>query len=341
MTEKQLDVFFDEATARLQATSLSSLDSSSITPNDIRGLILKTQTETPGYVELQESIRGRAKTASADRMDQAARETYARLLLEATCKRILVVAPKELDDSALEEFFAICTAAVRTEAVQEHLRRGTPLFGTVSSGKFPQDRMVQIQKLSLESLGLDGEKATELIRERFLLGEPSDDPLSLSFDAMAKNLRNVLQEVTERIMSDESNDGTTRVVSVQHSEKIIDAETGEELLVDVTAESAPTTERIHAQSIGTSASLLAQTSQLQKQMRDQLLAMGEVERNDLLEQADRTANEVLNEVSAIENINERVRYLASLDPGKQRLMALKKVWEAIEKAPASALPNNE
>lgn len=340
MNEKQLEDFFDKATVRIKAASLPG---SSITSEDIRALILRAQTETPGYEGLRESIRGQTQTASADRMDQAARETYARLMIEATCKKVLTVTPRELDDSALQEFFALCKVAVKTDNVQKHLRHGTPLYGVASSGKFPQDRIVQVQKWCLESLGLDSEEAADLLRERFLVGDTSGDPLELSFDEMVKEVRGVLHDVSDRIIAEDSNDGTTRVVSVKHSERIIDAETGEEVTVNLGVEPAPTTEQIHAESNDHSSALLAKTSQLQRQMREDLLAMSEGERNDLLDRANRTADEVLNEVMAIESIHDRVRYLASIDPGRQKLMALKKVWEAIEAIPppASELQSNE
>jgi hypothetical protein len=259
------------------------------TPDAIRTLIWQTQTETPRYQEnrvaLQElmsrTTNNAAVAAAAERLDQTARETYARLILTATCRGQLKNVPLSrppppdqqqqrgdavgdtsaalaviiMDDTSLLEFFAMCRAAVQIAAVRDHLRDGTPLFGVVVDssslvvGQFPHERLVQVQKHFLTALGIvDTDAAMEYIRQRFFVmdtavvvvdnGNDNDDnddnddagdPLTGPFRAMVKDLREALQDLLPPPPAN-NDDGTTRIVSVHHCEKLIDAETGREIM---------------------------------------------------------------------------------------------------------------
>jgi hypothetical protein len=269
--EQQL--FFGRAIDRLNGMTLlpssSSSTSLTMTPDDIRRLIVQTQLDTPGYEQVQESLRqrsGRNKTPASDRLDQTARVTYARLILEASCRNVLSVPPRRgsvddaeviMDEACLLEFFALCRAAVQIATVQDHLRDGTPLFGVVVTDDerslLPHERWMRLQTHYLRALGIvDVEAATEYMRRRFIMDDggqaillfddqvSENDPLMGPFRAMVHDLRAALQEAESTTTASRSgggagvwnndDDGTTRIISVHHCEKLIDAATGREII---------------------------------------------------------------------------------------------------------------
>jgi hypothetical protein len=321
-----LEEFLGAAIGRLNALTLSQCAASvadtagdddnvvvvvTTTLDAIRMLMWQTQTETPGYQENRAALQAltsktttttttttttnsnaAAVVAAAERLDQTARETYARLILEATCRGQLKknVPPRPpapdqrrdavgdtspavivMDDTSWLEFFAMCRAAVQIAAVRDHLRDGTPLFGggngvdnSSSSSlavvcKFPHERLVQVQKHFLTALGIvDTDAAMEYIRQRFFVmdtavvavvdnvndhgndhdNDDADDPLTGPFRAMVKDLREALQDLLLPLSPANNDDGTTRIVSVHHCEKLIDAETGREIMTFPTATTA-------------------------------------------------------------------------------------------------------
>jgi hypothetical protein len=273
--EQQL-FFFGRAIDRLNGMTLlpssSSSTSLTMTPDDIRRLIVQTQLDTPGYEQVQESLRqrsGRNKTPASDRLDQTARVTYARLILEASCRNVVSVPPRQrgsvddaeviMDEACLLEFFALCRAAVQIATVQDHLRDGTPLFGVVVTDddgerSLPHERWMRLQTHYLRALGIvDVEMAMEYMRRRFIIMDDSrgnnailvdpaeNDPLTGPFRAMVHDLRAALQEAESTttasrsggagvLWNNDNDDGTTRIISVHHCEKLIDAATGREIM---------------------------------------------------------------------------------------------------------------
>jgi hypothetical protein len=111
--------------------------------------------------------------------------------------------------------------------------------------------LVQVQKHFLTALGIvDTDAAMEYIRQRFFVldntadviddndnddyNDNTGDPLTGPFRAMVKDLRETLQDLLPT-NSNTNDDGTTRIVSVHHCEKLIDAETGREIMTFPTA----------------------------------------------------------------------------------------------------------
>ena len=152
-----------------------------------------------------------------------------------------------------------------------------------------------------------------------------------------------------------SDDGVTKVVAVHYSEKLIDAETGEELLIItnnnhdgasprvetmVDAEREPQQSSMENPTAATSTAtsdthrqhqlrLAQQASELQQEILGELLNLSDEERKAKLALA-REASETLHQqLFTLPPGPERVAFLTSVDPTTQRLLAMYKLWEGV------------
>ena len=334
-------------------------------------------------------------------LNEAARLAFARLVLYSECLWELKEEPVrraresrfqnsgELSDDDAQTFCGLCRAVVQLPNVQQHLRhQEVAIFADLpQSGDqltvFPQKRLEYIQRLFMKAIGYDPDFATRVIQTKFFRDTNNTDGdnknnLDSIFRATLTSMEVALSEATAGSTFDThyaepsstiwigdntacTDDGVTKVVAVQYSEKLIDAETGEELLTttcttgsslnegasprietmvdaerepqqssvdDPTEAPATTTDRHRQQQVR----LAQQASALQQEILGELLNLCDEEREVKLALA-REASETLQQrLLELPPGSERVALLTSVDPTTQRLLAMYKVWEGMHAA---------
>ena len=118
------------------------------------------------------------------------------------------------------------------------MTQGCILFPDIDtpSSIFPEKRLEHIQRWFLRALGRDPDYGTKEIKRRFLASlngkscNDKDSRLQQAFLSWTATMQTVLAEANASRSHDKlvSDDGMTRVVSVQYSEKLIDSMTGED-----------------------------------------------------------------------------------------------------------------
>lgn len=322
--------------------------------------------------------------AEMERMNEAARLAFARLVLyseylwldEGNKDRDLK-SSGELQDDDVRTFCGLCQASIKLPAVEAHLRTGDPIFTDLPSSSgdsetiLPQKRLEYIQRLFLKALGYEPNFATQEIKQKFYHEnnqycapadhEDGNNNLQTTFRATVKAMESALVEATAGSTHDtffsgqsasDAGDGVTKVVAVEYSEKLIDKETGEELLT-LTEDASPHAETmagdegergLSSQSASTAAAagqtaeveqasaqeqqfrLAQQASALQQEILGELLSLRDEEREAKLTLAQEATDSVLQKAMERPPGPERVAVLTSIDPATQRLMAMHKLW---------------
>jgi len=375
--DQVLSDFFQQATETLEQTI--SLESPAHSLAEIRERLLSEQTASLQSVvdqyddltldEVQAALRRCSPNENQgsvlvqmERMNEAARLAFARLVLYSEClwneetdTRDLK-ASGELQDDDVRTFCGLCQAVIKLPFVETHLRSGRePLFAELpASGDtktiLPQKRLECIQRMFLKAIGYEPDFATRAIKEKFYHdnNDSIDASLQSTFTATIVAMEAALVQAAASSMHDtffsdkEETDGVTKVVAVQYSEKLIDETTGEELLT-LSEDASPQVETM-ADSKGDRESsdeakaqaerreqlrLAQQASVLQQQILGELLTMRDEEREAKLEQAREATRTVLQKAMQFPPGPERVAVLTSVDPATQRLMAMHKLWDTM------------
>jgi hypothetical protein len=150
-------------------------------------------------------------------------------------------------------------------------------------------------------------------------------------------------------LSDHDQGGFTRVVSVSHSEKVIDPATGAELSKveqdqawPSTMHLPPSSERMELQHRHSAIDpsnvvdhqdrrnvIAQQTSEIHQEILGELLTMRDEDREVKLEKARELEGDMLRHVSRLENPADRVSYLRGLDETTHRLLLMGKIWASM------------
>jgi hypothetical protein len=236
-------------------------------------------------------------------------------------------------------------AAVRLPEIQTYLRTGhSPYGGPDGVGNSAEDRLKFVQTLIWRALGLDPANAADE-----LLGMLTSGKGNLRFDDEAKAAETLTKytsvmtvAATNASMSSivdggESDgrygnyDGTTRVVDVSYSEKIITLPTNGEGEIITTPESmaAPASETIdeHEHSREKRALEVArETSALQERLWSDFESLPQHEREKKLEAARNAHLEFMEKMASTPPGRERVLLMQGMDAETQGLLVIYKLW---------------
>jgi len=313
------------------------------------------------------------RVAEMERMNEAARLAFARLVLyseylwlEHGDNNRDLKTSGELQDDDVRTFCGLCQAVIKLPLVETHLRTGDPIFPDLPSASgdtetmFPQKRLEYVQRLFLKALGYEPDFATRAIKQRFYHEhEHSNNDLQSTFHATVAAMESALVEATANSTYDtffsgqsasDAGDGVTKVVAVEYSEKLIDQETGEELIT-LTEDASPHAETMAgdesergsssqpppAADADTAAQasreqqfrLAQQASALQQEILGELLSLRDEEREAKLTLAREATESVLQKAMERPPGPERVAVFTSIDPATQRLMAMHKLWDGM------------
>ncbi|GKY91978.1 hypothetical protein MPSEU_000169400 [Mayamaea pseudoterrestris] len=298
-----------------------------------------------------------------DKMNEAARLAFARLVLHSECswevqsyaarKQRSLKSSGSMSRSDLVEFIGLCNVAVRLPNVQSHLSSGAPLFAdlheTLPAPFFPQERLERIQQMFLRAIGYDADFGAAEIK-RLLEASSNDEELTRLLANMGATLSAAIQNATMESMKSSLNDhdqgGSTRVVNVEYSEQIIDAASGQVIATstlttsnDNLAVNVPSSEHIREDSQKGNAAeqasqwdMAKQASKLHQEILGELLSMGPEEREIKLAQAKHASQLVMQQLQALSPGAERVQFLQGIDMSTQRLLVMEKLWESMLQA---------
>jgi hypothetical protein len=261
-----------------------------------------------------------------------------------------------IDDGSILEYFGMMMAAVQLSEVQQFLRHGSMDFlrsthadNSLTQGFYgssADNRLLQIQRLYWRALGWDPRHGTEQLNRLVSFGcttcSNNDYPVNAKVletveqyaSAMIVAVTNasIINTGSEIYPSELTDDGTTRVVSVSYSEKIMnlprDAPDSDCIHPSL---SAPTCNTIneHASTQQRSELNAAKaTAILQQQIWDEFQLLDPREQMDTVEEATRAHNDFLEKVASTPPGAERIQLIQSMDDGMQRLLMIYKLWSS-------------
>ena len=254
-------------------------------------------------------------------------------------RNLLISACDESDGmtrSAAIEFSGLCTTAVHLPEVKRYFETGLDLFSDDELNQESQNRMIppqhrflQFQQMMLCAVGYEPKFGGEELRKLMVKDDTPEDTevfnaLSTFVLAMQDAAKNVFTIVPEEL-SDETEGGVTRIVSVEHTEKMLN-EKGE--LVDSQG-SAPTAETIRNDDKMQKHTfdMAQKAATLQSQILKELLSMDESNRIEVLKEASEANESFLAEVVALPPGPERVSLIQNIGQERQSLLLKHKLWQ--------------
>jgi hypothetical protein len=301
-------------------------------------------------------------------MNDAARLAFCRLVLYSECLRQQETGDESgrqylekeepIQRSQLLEFCGLCSAATRLPMVQEYVRDGTDLFDSTAtvalqtgnddpSKNIPPYRLDVIQRLFFRAVEIDPDHGMAEIKRIFFSGNDNehdelanDAELVGIFEAAVTRMNAMLTDILQQkqqqqranvaALSDYNDDGVTRVVAVEYSEKIID-ETGK--IVETSSQLGPVASQVMEQQTAQQQQqqfeVARQAAALQQEILGQLFSLSEEDREEELAEAAKAEQDFLAKAMAIPAGPERIDFLRSVAPETQRLMVMHKLWQGM------------
>lgn len=247
-----------------------------------------------------------------------------------------------LDKASILEYCALSTSAVRLESVQRFVESGEnmfPVLNVTASSILVEDsvngRLENVQALIWHALGWDAVFASSQLRQMLSDGNQNNNPLLTdatvdeTLTKYASAMTVAMNNVTQLQHSD---DGTTRVINVSYSEKIVTVpQNMNNEDTTIASLSAPTSNAIHEHSAVQQRQQLdiaQKTSMLQQQIWDEFEALPSSEQANTLQRAETAQREFLERVMNAPPGPERVLLMQSLSGEDQKLLVLHKLWIA-------------
>jgi hypothetical protein len=331
-----------------------------------------TSTKVQEHLKNLQSQDMDAKVKEAmEAMNDAARLAFCRLVLSSECLRQRQESEQgkpssspphhlEKEDpiqrSQLLEFSGLCSAATRLPMVQNYVRDGTDLFDddtTASSAAKDEDpsknippyRLDVIQRLFFRAVQVDPDHGMAEIKRIFFSGENTNDELANDaelvniFQAAVTRMNKMLTEIMQQHqkanlakLNDFNDGGSTRVVSVEYSEKIYDergqlVESGDSSHLSPVARQAMEQQSSREQQ--EQFEVARQAGAMQQEILGELFALSPEAREEKLTEAEDAEKEFLAKAMEIPAGPERISFLRSVDPGTQRLMVMRKLWQGM------------
>ncbi|KAL3795009.1 hypothetical protein HJC23_006330 [Cyclotella cryptica] len=250
----------------------------------------------------------------------------------------------ELDRSSILEYCALMISAVRLDSVQEYLCTGGELFSSAEkTGVVPNmeldtvdSRLVYIQHLIWRALGWDPDFASRQLLQFFSENEECNHDNSLMADenvveTLTKYASSMAVAISNATTTPNTDDGTTRIVNVSYSEKIVSVpyHSMNDDHGTIHSLSAPTSHSIHEHSTTQQRHQLdiaQKTSLLQQQIWEEFELLSPSEQTKTLERAEVVQKEFLEKVMNTPPGPERVVMMQNMDEDAQRSLVIYKLW---------------
>eukprot|EP00978_Attheya_sp_CCMP212_P008594 scaffold20212_cov54-Attheya_sp.AAC.5 len=307
-----------------------------------------------GSIESDKAIQNELVT-NMHEMNEVARQAFVRLLLraevawdkstEGQVDRYLKTSKDQIkmERSAIMEFCGLCIAAVNLPEVMHHLRYCHPLDDkkqkqiTDDNASEPflpvlaQERLKKLHNLLFRAAGYDPEYGHEEIKRIFFTSDHTefkdDEEINKTFGKFFSAMSTAISIATlpAGVKADGSgnlSDGSTRVLSVSHSE--FDSEgtspgaPGQQLMEEQT-------DKIQQEQLR----IAREAAALQQSILGELLSMEESERDDVLATAKIAHDDFLAKVLKIPSGPDRVQFVTNIDPSVEKQLLMHKLWEKI------------
>ncbi|KAL9187915.1 hypothetical protein ACHAXT_006293 [Thalassiosira profunda] len=289
-------------------------------------------------------------TEAVEKTNEIAREVFARSILlvewrleQSQSGRELRGNSESIDEKPILEYCGLMMAAARLPEVLRYLENGTVDFGVPRNGTDAalsvDERLVHIQRLYWTALGWDSDSAMKQLNA-LLSGKSAESAMFQDADAadtLTKYTSMMTVAATNAAMATAEGetasnaartDGTTRVVSVAYSEKIVSVPTDTDAAITSQSLSAPTSNTIteHETTQQRQELDVAQkTSILQQQIWQEFQALHSDEQSKVIEEAKAAHFDFLEKVTNTPPGMERVLLMQSLDAETQKLLVLYKL----------------
>mmetsp|Transcript_3149 Transcript_3149/g.4842 ORF Transcript_3149/g.4842 Transcript_3149/m.4842 type:complete len:372 (-) Transcript_3149:54-1169(-) len=235
----------------------------------------------------------------------------------------------DLDRSALMEYCGLAITAMRLPEIQRFLSNGTKVQEDIKSEVFsiPEERLLYIQRLLWKAVGWEPDTASDQIKH---LMEGNSELMNDNevMETVMKYTSSVRVAATNASMGSDlteslsTTDGTTRVVNVTYSEKVVTSETIQSL-------SAPTQNSMNEhkneqQSLEQKAQ--RDVAKMRQEIHDEFMSLSPDEQNKTLAKAKQTQDAFLQKVMSTPPGAERVILMKSIDFETQKLLIIHKMW---------------
>lgn len=303
-----------------------------------------------GIIESDKAIQNEL-VANMHEMNEVARQAFVRLLLRAEVAwdksseghfRYLKTSKDQIkmERSAIMEFCGLCIAAVNLPEVVNHLRYCHDLdhkftnFSDASEPFLPvlaQERLKNLHNLLFRAAGYDPEYGHEEIKRIFFTSDHTelkdDEEINKTFGKFFSAMSTAISIATlpAGVKADGSgnlSDGSTRVLSVSHSEFDSDGTStgapGQQLMEEQT-------DKIQQEQLR----IAREAAALQQSILGELLSMEESERDDVLATAKIAHNDFLAKVLEIPSGPDRIQFVTNIDPSVEKQLLMHKLWEKI------------
>jgi len=332
--------------------------------------------ERLGRLQLEPDLSPELKAATAE-LNEAARIGVCKLFLyteevlaskRKTTRRNLQDEGR-LDRTKLLEYLGLCRAAHKLPCVSEFLKTtgARSIFrrndddddepeegsgGDAAVAAFPNVRLEHVQRLLAKGVGWDPEFVTAQCK-RIFVEKPADVDYGYYDAAVVAQFRQLVQEMTivlrvatlqikskqdGEMLSDLGKGGTTRVVSVQHSEFEVDQH-GNKIESSANVNNAPERGRVDERrglltedEKKRQLRMASEANVLQQNILGELFAMDEPERARVLDEAARASRKFTEEAMALPPGQDRIDFLRSVDPATSRKLLMHKIWSGMLQA---------
>lgn len=235
----------------------------------------------------------------------------------------------DLDRSALMEFCGLAITAMRLPEIQSFLFNGTRVREDIESEVFstPEERLLYIQRLLWKSVGWDPDNASDQMKH---LMEGNNELMNDNevMETVMKYTSSVRVAATNASMGSDltesmsTTDGTTRVVNVTYSEKVVTSDTIQSL-------SAPTSNSMNEhkneqQSLEQKAQ--RDVAKLRQDIHDEFMSLSPDKQSKTLAKAKQAQDAFLQKVMSTPPGAERVILMKSIDFETQKLLIVHKMW---------------
>jgi hypothetical protein len=260
-----------------------------------------------------------------------------------TESRILKGQDCELDKACVLEFCALAMSAVRIDSVRQFLVEGKDIISFQSKGSMSKDttelntvkgRLEYVHSLIWRALGWADNASTQLQRLFSEENQCTHNNMLLTDGAVMETLAKyasamavAINNATPLICKD---DGTTRIINVSYSEKIVTVpQHMNEEDTTIASLSAPVSYSIHDHSSAQQRQQLdiaQKTSLLQQEIWQEFQSMSRSEQTTTLERAEIVQKEFLERVMNTPPGPERVLLMQDMSAEDQRLLVVHKLW---------------
>ena len=320
------------------------LEWNNVTPDDVQAVLRQIGEGDFSRVVFDNATANyRELTAMMDQTNDLARCAFSNSILfveyQYGCQnvqsRVLKGSDHDLSKSAILEYCALVTSAARLESVQKFIENGDSLFPrkdcTIHNAESKLDtvesRLEHIQKSIWYGLGWDPKIAFSQLQQ-FLASGNQDDAV---VEALTKYTSTMTVMINNSASLPQSDDGTTRIINVSYSEKVVTVPqdmNGED--TTIASLSAPSSHSIHEHSTAQQRQqmdIAQKTSMLQQQIWDEFESLSRSEQDETLRRAENVQREFFEKVMSTPPGQERVLLMQNMSEDDQKLLVLDKLWK--------------